>query len=115
MTPTAYIFRSAPHGSASGREGLDALLAASAVNEELTALFIEDGVYQLLREQQPQQILGRDYAPTFKMLDLYDVEHIYVCAESMAARGLSTEDLLIDVTPCLAGISSLSSPHTPSA
>ena len=32
------------------------------------------------------------------MLEMYDVEHIYVCDESIEQRGLSIEQLLIDVT-----------------
>ena len=40
MSDIAILFRSAPHGSASGREGLDALLACSALSDELAAFFI---------------------------------------------------------------------------
>ena len=47
MSDIAIMFRSAPHGSANGREGLDALLACSALSDELAAFFIADGVYQL--------------------------------------------------------------------
>jgi tRNA 2-thiouridine synthesizing protein C len=82
-------FSSAPHGSASGREGLDALLATSALTEDIGVFFLGDGVFQLLAGQQPQAILARDYIATFKVLPLYDIETFYVCADSLAARGLS--------------------------
>ncbi|MFM4669472.1 sulfurtransferase complex subunit TusC [Aeromonas media] len=98
MTKIAFICRRGPHGTASGREGLDALLATSALTESLALFLIGDGVLQLLREQSPQGILQRHYAPTFKMLELYDVEEVYVCAASLAERGLTAEDLLIPVT-----------------
>ena len=98
MSDIAIMFRSAPHGSASGREGLDALLACSALSDELAAFFIGDGVYQLLSGQQPAAVLGRDYVATFKLLELYDIEQVYVCAESLAERGLSEASLLIPVT-----------------
>jgi tRNA 2-thiouridine synthesizing protein B len=45
--------------------------------------------------------LQRHYAPTFKMLELYDIEEIYVCAVSLAERGLTAADLLIPVIPPL--------------
>lgn len=96
MSQLTYVFRSAPHSSSAGREGVDALLAASAYCEDITVLFTGDGVYQLLQGQQPQDILSKDYAPMLKLFDLYDIEQVYVCAHSLALRGLSNADLVID-------------------
>lgn len=95
MHQIAVLFRTAPHGSASGREGLDAVLACSALTDEVALFFLGDGVFQLASGQQPAGILGRDYAPTFKLLALYDIEQVYVCAESLQERELSSEQLLI--------------------
>ncbi len=93
----AFICSRGPHGHAAGREGLDALLATSAMTDELALFLIGDGVLQLLKEQQPAAILQRHYAPTFKMLELYDIEEVYVCADSLAERGVTVDDLLIPV------------------
>ncbi|ART82150.1 sulfurtransferase TusC [Oceanisphaera profunda] len=95
MNNVAFLFRTAPHGSASGREGLDAVLATSALNEDIGVFFSDDGVYQLLAEQDPRAILGRHYAPTFGLLDLYDVEQVYVCQRSMTERGIRLEHITI--------------------
>ncbi|MBO1518284.1 sulfurtransferase complex subunit TusC [Oceanisphaera pacifica] len=95
MNKVAFIFRTPPHGSASGREGLDAALATSALNEDIGIFFIGDGVYQVLEGQDTSLILGRDYAPTFGLLDLYDVERVYVCAQSLAERGLASTQVSI--------------------
>lgn len=103
MSKIAFICRRGPHGTAHGREGLDALLATSALTESLALFLIGDGVLQLLNAQQPQAILQRHYAPTFKMLELYDIEEVYVCATSLAERGLVASDLLIPVTPLFPG------------
>ncbi|WEM42524.1 sulfurtransferase complex subunit TusC [Photobacterium sp. DA100] len=100
MTTLGFVFRHAPHGNASGREGLDAVLATSAYSEDISLFFHGDGVYQLLQGQQPADILSRDYIATFKMLELYDIEQVYVCRQSLQARGLSADDLLIDVIEC---------------
>lgn len=96
MNKIAFIGRRGPHGSAAGREGLDALLASSALTESLALFLIEDGVLQLVRDQRPQTILQRHYAPTFKLLELYDVEELYVCADSLSERGLQPDDLIIE-------------------
>ena len=89
MNRVAFVFSSAPHGCAAGREGLDALLATSALTEEIGVFFIGDGVFQLLAGQQPQVVLARDYIATFKVLPLYDIETCWVCQASLRERGLS--------------------------
>jgi tRNA 2-thiouridine synthesizing protein C len=91
-----FIFSHTPHATAQGREGLDAILAASAYSEDIAIFFVAEGVNQLLKQQQPQQILSRDYISAFKLLDLYDVEQIYVCEQSLQDQGITQEDLLID-------------------
>lgn len=97
MKKIAFIFHSAPHAVNAGREGLDALLAASAYSEELAVYFIGEGVLQLVSGQQPETVLSRDYISAFKLLDLYDIEQRFVCASSLAEWGLTCEDLLVDV------------------
>jgi len=98
MKRIAFVFRSAPHGTSAGREGLDALLATSALSEEIGVFFIGDGVFQLLTGQQPDQILARDYIATFRVLPLYDIEDCYLCAHSLRERGLAADTpWLLDV------------------
>ena len=58
MKRVAFIFSSAPHGSAAGREGLDALLATSALTDEIGVFFVGDGVFQLLPDQRPGAVLA---------------------------------------------------------
>ncbi|WJV53571.1 sulfurtransferase complex subunit TusC [Prodigiosinella aquatilis] len=89
MKRIAFVFTHVPHGNASGREGLDALLAMSALTENIGVFFIGDGVFQLLPQQQPEKVLMRNYIATFGVLPLYDVEHCYVCETSLQQRGIS--------------------------
>ncbi|QJT82955.1 sulfurtransferase complex subunit TusC [Kosakonia sp. MUSA4] len=95
MKRIAFVFTSAPHGSSSGREGLDALLATSAFTDEIGVFFIGDGVFQLLAGQQPDAILTRDYISTFKVLPLYDIEQCWLCAASLRERGLGEETAFV--------------------
>ena len=93
----AFLFRAAPHGNAISREGLDALLAATAFcdEEEIGVFFIDDGVLNLLDEQKPELLLQKDFIRTFKLLDLYDIEQRFVCADSLNQYNLQTEQLII--------------------
>ena len=93
----AFLFRTAPHGNAISREGLDALLAATAFcdEEEIGVFFIDDGVLNLLDGQNPELLLQKDFIRTFKLLDLYDIEQRSVCADSLDQYHLQTEQLII--------------------
>lgn len=100
MKRIAFLFTHSPHGDASGREGLDALLATSALSDDIGVFFIGDGVLQLLPGQQPGKILMRNYIATFGVLPLYDIEHCYLCAASAEQRGLAADNAwVIDVEP----------------
>ncbi len=98
MNRIAFIFSQPPHGHASGREGLDALLATSAYSDQLAAFFMDDGVFQLVSNQQPSVILAKDHAPMFKLCELYDIENIYVLQKSLDERDLDAAKLIIPVT-----------------
>ena len=93
----AFLFRTAPHGNAISREGLDALLAATAFcdEEEIGVFFIDNGVLNLLDGQNPELLLQKDFIRTFKLLDLYDIEQRFVCANSLDQYNLQAEQLII--------------------
>lgn len=100
MKRVAFIFTHSPHGDASGREGLDAVLAMSALTEDIGVFFIGDGVLQILPGQQPEKILMRNYIATFGVLPLYDIDRCYVCAASLQQRGLPLDTpWVVDVAP----------------
>ncbi|MCJ2378169.1 sulfurtransferase complex subunit TusC [Vibrio sp. ZSDZ34] len=98
-----FVFQSYPHTSSAGREGLDALLAASAFCEDIAVFFSGKGVTQLVDRQQPSSVLSRDYISAFKLLELYDIEQVYVCQESLDKYGLLPEQLIIDATAISSG------------
>ena len=93
----AFLFRTAPHGNAISLEGLDALLAATAFcdEEEIGVFFIDDGVLNLLDGQNSELLLQKDFIRTFKLLDLYDIEQRFVCADSLDQYNLQTEQFII--------------------
>lgn len=94
----AILFTQAPFGTATSREGLDALLAASAFCDEdqIAICFLHDGVFNLLAQQSPELILQKDHISTFKLIELYDLSECFACAQSIAARDLSQSEWLLD-------------------
>lgn len=95
----AIINRSAPFGDSNGQESLDLVLAASSFDQHVSLFFMDDGVYQLLRSQSPEAIEHKNYSKTFQALSFYDVDDLYVCADSLSKRNLSIESLCIEIKP----------------
>lgn len=89
-----YVNRKAPHGSIYALEALEVVLIGAAFEQEVTLAFIDDGVYQLLQNQDTGAIGTKNFSSTYRALGDYDVNQIYVERESLERRGLSKEDLM---------------------
>ena len=75
------------------RESLDLALIFAALDQQVTVIYLNDGVYQLLGGQQPEQINGKDFLSTMKAFDLYDIEQVIACSESVQQAGVNESDL----------------------
>ena len=93
----AFFFLFSPHGTSISREGLDAILAATAFCEpnDIGIFFIDDGVLNLIDNQQPEIIQQKDFIRTFKLLDLYDVEQRFICTASLQKFKLDNRELIL--------------------
>jgi tRNA 2-thiouridine synthesizing protein C len=96
MRKILFISRKAPYGNSLPREALDALLAASAYDQELSLLFMDDGVFQLMKNQHSISIRQKNMASSLQALELYEIENIYCLADSLIQRGLDKADLIFD-------------------
>ncbi len=90
-----FITRSAPYGSNRPNLCLDTALAASVFEQQVNYIFMEDGVYQLLKNQDAGSINSKTLGNILETLNLYGVENIYICADAMEERNLSADDLVI--------------------
>jgi tRNA 2-thiouridine synthesizing protein C len=89
-----YINRKPPHGTIYALESLEVVLIGAAFEQDVSLAFVDDGVYQLLRNQDTSAIGSKNFAPTFRALGDYDVSKIYVERESLELRGLTQDDLM---------------------
>ncbi len=95
-----YVNRKAPYGTIYALESLEVVLIGAAFDQDVSLAFIDDGVYQLKKDQQTSVDSGigvKDFSRTYRALEGYDVEKLYVDRKSMEERGLSEDDLLVDV------------------
>jgi len=92
-----YVNRRAPYGTIYALECLEVVLVAAAFDQDVSVVFMDDGVCQLKKNQDTTGIGMKNFSKTYGALDDYDVEKIYVEKESLAARGLTADDLVIPV------------------
>lgn len=91
------VNRKAPYGSIYALESLEVVLIAAAFEQDVSLAFVDDGVYQLKKGMQTKAIATKNFSPTYRALEDYDIDKLYVEAESLAARGLTAEDLVTEV------------------
>lgn len=92
-----YVNRRAPYGTIYALECLEVVLTAAAFDQDVSLVFVDDGVFQLKKNQAPAAIGMKNFSKTFRALGDYDVEKIYVELESLEQRGLTADDLIIPV------------------
>jgi len=92
-----YVNRKAPYGTIYALECLEVVLIAAAFDQDVSVVFADDGVFQIKKNQDTTAIGMKNFSNTYRALDDYDVEKIYVEKESLDARGLTADDLIIPV------------------
>lgn len=91
----AIINTQLPNASPDGWEALDMAFSFANLELNVALFFIGDGVFQLLKDQQPEQHGYKNHTKSYAALDFYDIDHIYVCEASLKENNLKPEDLVI--------------------
>jgi tRNA 2-thiouridine synthesizing protein C len=92
-----YVNRKAPYGTIYALESLEVVLIAAAFEQDVSLAFLGDGVYQLAKGQDTKALEVKNFSPTFRALEDYDVTKLYVEKEALEARGLTEADLVVPV------------------
>ncbi len=91
------ITRHAPYGKDNAFACVDMVLAFAVFEQAVNYLFLGDGVFQLLRDQEAKSIDQKTIAAALSAIELYGVKNIYVDSKSMTDRGVSAEGLILPV------------------
>lgn len=92
-----FVNRKAPYGTIYALEALEVVLISAAFDQDVSLAFLDDGVYQIVKGQHTKAIDVKNFSPTYRALEGYDIEKLYVEKESLDQRGLTEADLLVDV------------------
>ncbi|WP_426417717.1 sulfurtransferase complex subunit TusC [Aestuariirhabdus sp. LZHN29] len=98
MTKSLCVLTSKPpYGSLAAKEALDTALIGAAFDLDVSLLFDGDGVYQLLDLQNPRAPGQKKFSAALPALELYGIERLLVCNDSLKARGLDPQQLCVRV------------------
>ena len=97
MKKFMFVNRKAPYGTIYALESLEVVLIAATFDQDVSLSFVDDGVYELVKGQDTKATGIKNHSKTYRALEGYDVEKLYVERESLAARRLTEDDLLGDV------------------
>jgi tRNA 2-thiouridine synthesizing protein C len=97
MKKFLFVNRKAPYGTIYALESLEVVLITATFDQDVSLAFVDDGVYELVKGQDTKGTGIKNHSKTYRALDGYDVEKLYVERESLEARGLTEDDLLVDV------------------
>jgi tRNA 2-thiouridine synthesizing protein C len=89
-----YLNRKAPYGTIYAWESLEVVLIGAAFDQEVSVMFLDDGVFELTKGHNTAGIGMKNFSPTYRTLGDYEVKNIYVDRESLESRGLSEDDLV---------------------
>jgi tRNA 2-thiouridine synthesizing protein C len=93
------VCRHPPYGVSFAREALDVAMAAAAFDQRVAMLFLGDGVMQLLNQQNSEAIAQKSLEKQLSALPLYDVNDIYVDADTLCERGFDVSHLSLPAKP----------------
>ena len=96
-----FVMSRPPHGANYLQEILDVMMTAAAFDQEVRVLFLDDGVYQLKKGQDPGATNTKNITPIFQALSIYDIKDYFVEDESIKERALDLDDLelLVELVP----------------
>ncbi|MCH7943333.1 MAG: sulfurtransferase complex subunit TusC [Proteobacteria bacterium] len=103
-----FVNRRAPYGSIYALEILEMVLISAAFEQHAAIVFIDDGVFQIKKGQDTKALGMKNFSATYRVVEMEkqdaeeddDVDMVWriiVEKESMEARGLSADDLIVGV------------------
>jgi tRNA 2-thiouridine synthesizing protein C len=72
-------------------------LACAVFEQDVNYVFLDDGIYQLLKGQDGTAIQSKTLGNALETLALYSIENVYVDQQSLKERGIDAAELLPNI------------------
>lgn len=97
MNKALVLLRKAPYGSVYTAEAFRTIMGIAVFELDICVVFMDDGVYALLKNQNPEGLDMKPLGEGFPMLKDFNVTKFVVHEESLKVRGLAVDDLVMNV------------------
>ncbi len=94
------MLRKSPYGTVYAAEAIRAIMGLATFEMEVDVLFIHDGVFVALKDQNPEAIEMKDLGAVIPGLKEIGIEKFFVCGESLKERNMTVDQLTIEATVC---------------
>lgn len=98
MKKIAVLLSHSPFDGAISREAHDMIMALAAVEHQVTVIYQDAAVLQLLPVSAQAQLGCKDYTPAQKLFDLYEVAALIADAAAFKRYQMSVEQCLLPVS-----------------
>ena len=89
-----FIVSRSPYGSCHALEQMEAAMVAAAFDAKVAVLFRDEGVWNVQQGQAGAAIGQKTISNVLTALPAYEIEEVYVCADSLSGRDVQTEPSL---------------------
>ena len=100
MKKILFIVHSKPHSGLDVQEKLDVILTTAAFDQQIALLFLDGGIFQIYKNQQPEKQGLKETASILNTLEMFDVTELYIETESLREKGLKISQLSLPVKLC---------------
>jgi tRNA 2-thiouridine synthesizing protein C len=87
------LIQQPPYAGSSAKAALDMALSAAVFEQRVQMIFSADGVFQLLANQSPGDILAKNISAGYSALSLYGIDTVFVDQSALQQRGLDSSAL----------------------
>lgn len=88
-----FIFQHAPHANLSLKEGLDFAFSCAAFDQTVDVFFTQDGIYQLLNNQNTEALQLKNHSASIDALTLYGIENCFYQEDCAEKRNIDAEQI----------------------
>ena len=91
------INRSAPYGSSHAKESIDVALTCGIFEMPVSLLFMDQGIYQLLKQQDGKRVDQKNLTSVLSSLPMYDIENLYVARTALEENHIELDEMCLPV------------------
>ena len=99
MSSLTFVLTKPSYSDSSVEESINMALLAASMDQDVTIIFINDGINVMLNAQNGVLIGYQEYTAKLGALSLYEINKLYICEQSLMKREVSLAELHNGIKP----------------